>query len=171
MNGPFKHAQPEQELATGQFGAYRRHELHKAAIERNLIDEMAPTPTKPVLIRMLENNISANQANSGSPERPVSLDIAHLSEEDKAKLLAKLQKDADSGETEEPENPLDPFAAIGNDDGENEEKFQFLAAETNVLALTKKFHEMFPDAPKLDKTVKKAEILEGAKRLLGLGDV
>ncbi len=159
----FEHLTPEDQLAETPLALMRRFELHKLAIEKGLVSAKAPTPSKEVLLRLLEGQ--ATSEAFGLPTQGV--DVDQLSAEEKVALIGKLQADLEIQKVQE----ADPFGEVPDDDDDDlsdEEKFQFLANETNVMALSKKFHEMFPSADRLPKKVTRDEVLETAKSLLAL---
>lgn len=174
----FRHAVPEQQLAEGLYGVERRITLHQEALRLKLISPEAPTPDKATLIRMLENKQSAEQALASNPEVPQDLNTAHLTDEQKAQLLAQLQAEQAAAqpapivqETPVPaDSPVvdDPFGDAPADNPE--EVFQRIAAEPNVMKAAKLFRDEFPAGPELPKKVTKAEILDLTKRMLNLGD-
>lgn len=114
----FAHAMPEAQLNSTQFESMKRFELMRLAVEKGLIQEDQPTPTKNALVYMLGSQSSLSQANLMTGEQSVPLNISH---DPKAlrEHIAKLQEDLQ--ELEKPDiDPLQKmtdFLSLGSEDG------------------------------------------------------
>jgi len=167
----FAYRQPELENHPVPLARFRRSELFQMAVSEGYVDPTKPTPTKDVLMQIIEGQTILPQSDIDEMEKPVVVNLADAHKEKEPTINLPVSKTATTDELTDAllakNPPLDEEVDLF--EGEAEQTPVEIYEEASVLPimLLKKFLRDSYHI-KLERTATKVDALTALKVKLGL---